>query len=193
MAEAKRSIRTSMRRLDCDWGYVLEGTADQLIQSGEVWPDWLEFGSDVNARGQTVRTRVLSRLDGREVKITSSGRDWFNVRVTWTAAEIVARRAELETQRQQEANARQEQERLQRLPKSDEEYRARVLEYAGYLAHFIDGFLREGRDGYRFDIATYEVSISAYRSMEAAIRRGRIISESKTARPALRLISSGRQ
>lgn len=192
MAEAKSSTRRLMRRLDCDWGYVLEGTADQLIQSGEVFPDWLEFGSDVNARGQTVRTRVLSRLDGRELKITSSGRDWFSVRASWTAAEIVARRAEVETQRQQEASARQEQERLQRQPKSDEEYRARVLEYAGYLTGFIDGFLREGRDGYRFDTSTYDSCMSAYRAMAAAIHRGRIISESKTARPALRLISGGR-
>jgi hypothetical protein len=195
MAVKKRSTPSPLRRSE-SWNggcYYLEGGQEDLIQSGEVLAEWLEFGAEKDDRGRCVRTRILSRTDRRLLKITDIGKGRFKVRVNLTHEEAMARYRTIEEQRESERATEAEKERQARLPKTEDEYRERVIGYAGSLAGLIDGFLREGRDGYRFDIATYDACMSAYRSMEAAIRRGRVISKSKAAWPVMRLISGGRR
>lgn len=194
MAVKKRSTQSPLERTESwDGGcYYLEGRQEDLIQSGEVFPEWLEFGTDKDDRGRCVRTRILSRIDRRRIKITEIGKERFRVRVDLTRKEAKARYREMEEQRELERAEEAEQERRARLPKTEEEYRARTMEFAGYLAKFIDGHVCGTGDGFRFDTKTYESCVTAYRTIENAIRGGRIISEKRQVRLGLSVIPGGR-
>lgn len=194
MAVKKRSTRSPLERTESwDGGcYYLEGRRGDLIQSGEVLPEWLEFGIDKDERGRCVRTRILSRIDRRRIKITDIGGERFKICVRLTPEEAKARYREMEELRELERAKEAEKEHQARLPKTEDEYRARTLEFAGYLARFIDGYVCGTGDGFRFDTKTYESCVAAYRTIENAIREGRIISREQQGRPGLRVIHGGR-
>jgi hypothetical protein len=104
----------------------------------------------------------------------------------------MARHREIEEQRGLERAEEAEQERRARLPKTEDEYRARTMEFAGHLAKFIDGHVCGTGDGFRFDTKTYESCVAAYRTIENAIREGRVICEKGQSHHGLRVIHGGR-
>lgn len=191
MAKHKRSTLFDVERTDSYWGYALEGNRDALIDSAEVCPEWMEFGSDKDHRGRTVRTRKLCRLDRRKVTIKDIGRGRFDVRVFFTADEAGQQRRLHEESVRREAEERYEQGRKEREPKTRDEFRWRADEIVDFAFRYIQHYIGEGEGGFRFDTATAEECAKARTTLVGAMKHGRVIDDGRERRPALRLIRCG--
>lgn len=191
MAENKRSTRPDIERITSYWGYVLTGTGDALVQSDEVQHDWLLFGFDKDDRGRTVRTRALTRLDRRHVTIKDIGRGRFDVHVSFTVEEAEQRRRVHEERLRREAEERYEQERKQKEPKTEGEFRARAEEVIDFAFRLIQNYVGQGEGGFRFDTATFDECVKARLAVAAAVKHGRVITDGTAERPVLQLVRGG--
>ena len=129
-------------RIDCYWGYDVEGKKAALIAAGQAEEAWFPDGKSRDPRGRVVRTlRVVH--EGRKVTISQKGNgDCFALRVCYTEEER-ARRALAE-------NSLKVQRKLDALPASAQAFRvrcARALELI--LASFLLGVSNPKCDGYR--------------------------------------------
>lgn len=191
MAENKRSTRPNLARTASYWGYVLTGTSDALVQSGEVQPEWLSFGTDKDDRGRIVRTRLLTRIDRRKVKVKDVGRGRLSAWVYFTEEEVEQQRQSHEESARREADERYEEGRKAREPKTRDEFRCRAEEIVDFAFRYIQHYVGQGEGGFRFDTATAEECAKARMTLVGAVKHGRVIADGKGQRPALRLIRGG--
>lgn len=191
MAENKRSTRPDIERTTSYWGYVVSGAAEAVVQSGEVQREWLSFGADRDDRGRTVRTRLLTRIDRRKVKIKDVGRGRFDVWVYFTDEEAKQQLRLQEESVRREAEERREREREAREPKTRNEFRCHAEEVIDFAFRYIQHYVGHGEGGFRFDTATAEECAKARNTLVGAVKHGRVIDDGKGQRPALRLIRCG--
>lgn len=74
------TVAPGVQRNDCDWGYSLEGTKDNLLASGLVKPHWFIEPNMEDGHGRTVRSKRLVD-DGRNIETTLPARGFAFVRV----------------------------------------------------------------------------------------------------------------
>ena len=188
MAENKRSTRPDIERTTGYWGYVLTGTSDALVQSGEVPPDWLLFGFDKDGRGRTVRTRTLTCLDRRHVTIKDIGRGRFEVWVRFTEEEAVEQLRLCDEKRRCEAEERYNREKKEREPKTKSEFRARAEEVVDFAFRLIQNYVGQGEGGFRFDTTAFDECVKARLAVAAAVKYGVVVTDGTAERPVLQLV-----
>ncbi|MBI3043561.1 MAG: hypothetical protein HYY78_12145 [Betaproteobacteria bacterium] len=82
------TVAPGVTRINCSWGYYLEGKKEQIIAAGLAKPSWFTDPKERNKRGQIVRSKT-QLIDGRRIDTTlpASGRCF--VRFHYTDSERV--------------------------------------------------------------------------------------------------------
>jgi len=83
------TVAQGVTRMQCCWGFVLEGQKEALIASGLALDEWFIKPGLLNKRGQVRRSKRLV-VDGREIQTTLPAKGPATVQVRFTEAECNA-------------------------------------------------------------------------------------------------------
>lgn len=142
-----------IKRMNCDWGYCLDGKQEAIIAAGLAKPDWFEDGTRRNTKGQVVRTKHLE-VEGRKIETTTrKGSSFCSMRISYTEQEKTDYEA-----RETEREAKEQRKPDYRPPGLAH---ALTLRYPG--VRIIDAYIRDCGDGNQQQNLSFQASLERLR------------------------------
>lgn len=170
------TVAAGVRRTDCPWGYLIEGSREALLSAGLAQASWLQDGTKRNKRGHTVRSKELT-VNGRHIKtiVSNSKRKMVTMWMDFTEAELAAR-GNVEA----EAEAAEARRQIDAMPKSAEAYRKKMIDlFERFVGAVIDRSGDSSSDGYRLHPETISELQRVAGHMVNAIDIGEIVFDRK--------------